>query len=136
MTIIEVVISTVVLLLAIMGSIVALQAGFRDMELARDTAAATQVMQNEAERLRLLNWNAISSLPSEQEVDLSTTMTGKSLLFGRLRLLRFVSDVDGFENMKEIRLEARWTSANGQPHDRSLILRYSKGGVHDYYYGT
>lgn len=135
-TLVEIVMSSVVLLLAIMGSITALQVAFRELELARTTSVATQVMQSEAERLRLMNWSAISALPNESDVDLSTAISSGTLLFGRLRMVRTVADVPDYSNMKEIHLVAKWTTSNGRSHERSMMLRYSKGGLHDYYYGS
>jgi type II secretory pathway pseudopilin PulG len=135
-TLVEIVMSSVVLLLAIMGSIVALQVAYRELELARATGVVTQVMQSEAERLRLLNWAAISALPAEETINLSTAITSGTLLFGRLNVVRRVEDVADYANMKQIHLVAEWTSVDGRSHVRSLILRYSKGGLHDYYYGS
>lgn len=136
MTLVEIVLSTFVLAFVITASIVCLITASRELELARSSAIATQAMQSEAERLRLMNWDSISALPASEAVDLTAAITSDSLLFGRLSINRAVADVSGFENMKEIRLTATWTSSDKRTHTRRLMMRYSKGGLHDYYYGS
>lgn len=135
-TLVEIVLSTFVLAFVITASVVCLVTASRELELARSSAIATQAMQSEAERLRLMNWDSISALPASESVDLSTAITSDSLLFGRLRVDRAVADVAGFANMKEVTLVATWTSSDKRTHTRRMMLRYSKGGLHDYYYGS
>jgi len=135
-TLVEVMVAASVLALTIAGSVIAIQIGFLEFELSRATAVATQVMQSESERLRLQDWSAICALPAETEVDLGTAITSEALPVGALRLIRSVDDVPGFANMKEIHLRAEWTSISGRAHSRSLMLRYSKRGLYDYYYGS
>lgn len=135
-TLIEVMAAVAVMALSLGASIIAIQMGMRNLELARVSTAASQVLQNEAERLRLLNWAAITALPATEDLTVPTAFDHESLFKGRVDFTRSVTDVTGFSNMKEIVLRASWTAINGQAHERVFRMRYSKGGLHDYYYGS
>lgn len=135
-TLLEVIIATGVLTLGLGTGIIGLQLGMRDLDTARTSTAVSQVMQNEAERLRMLNWTQISALPVSANVDLASTFSGDSALSGRMTLTRTVSDVTGFSNMKEIVLQANWTGVDGKSHTRVYRMRYARGGLHDYYYSS
>lgn len=125
-----------VMALSLGTAIIAIQIGLRNLETARTSTAASQVLQNEAERLRLLNWVGVSALPASDTISVPAGFSHESLQNGRVAFTRTVSDVSGFTNMKEIVLRARWTSVNGQAHERIFRMRYAKGGLHDYYYGS
>ena len=135
-TLIEVMAATAVMALSLGTGIIALQIGMRNLELARVSTAASQLLQNEAERLRLLNWAGISALPASAQLGVPSDFANATLLQGRVTFTRSVADATGFTDMKDIVLRADWTSLDGRPHERVFRLRYSKGGLHDYYYGS
>lgn len=134
LTLVEVMAATMVMALAIGSSIVGIQAGMNHLDVARTSTSMAQLLQQEAERLRLLNWAGIESLPS------SETWTPKEGVpdtrRGKVKITRDVSSVAGYPDMKEIRLRATWEALNGRPCERVLWLRYAKGGLHDYYYNS
>ena len=135
-TLVEVMAATAVMALSIGVGVVTLQIGMRNLELARTSTAAAQVLQNEAERLRLLNWSGVLALPGSENLNVPAAFAGNALPAGRITFSRTVSDVANFNDMKEILLRATWTSIDGQTHERVFRLRYAKGGIHDYYYGS
>src|SRR5688500_13022633 len=61
-SIIEIVLATFVMTFALATSILTLQAGFRGLADARDTTLASQIMQSEIERIRLMPWDLPSGL--------------------------------------------------------------------------
>lgn len=133
-TLVEVVMASVVLAFGLVTSIICIQIGVRDMDVARTGTAVAQAMQNEMERLRLEDWEGISNLPAEQALDLAGTFSADSAIRDRVTVVRRVSDVPGFAQMKEVVLSARWTSIDGRSHQRTFRMRYAKNGLHDYYY--
>lgn len=135
-SLLEVMLATTVMALGLAAGIVGLQLGMRDLDSARASTAVSQALQNEAERLRMMNWTSISALPSSGSVDVSTTVTTGSILNGRLAVTRTIADVSGYTNMKEIVLQAVWKGMDGQVHTRVYRMRYGKGGLHDYYYSS
>lgn len=134
-TLIEVVAGTCVLALALCSSILVLQIGFRDVDVARTSTTVSQVVQSEIESLRALNWEGISALPDSEEVDVAAAHSDTTLAGGRLVVTRTVTDVPEFTHMKEIRVTGTWTGLNGLTHTRNFIMRYGKNGLYDYYYG-
>ena len=113
-----------------------IQIGINNLDAARTSTAVAQALQAEAERVRMLNWAALTALPAEARVDLTSMMPSDAIATGRVVVTRSISDVSGFANMKEIRLSAAWKSLNGKPRERVFRMRYAKGGLHDYYYSA
>lgn len=133
-TLVEVVMAAAVLAFALTTSIICIQIGLRDLDVARTGTAVSQALQNEMERLRLKDWVSLSTMPTTAELDLGDTFSSDSVLEERITLTRKVSDVPGFSEMKEIVLTARWTSMDGRAQVRVYRMRYAKNGLHDYYY--
>src|SRR5690606_18120706 len=81
-TIVEVMLATFVMSFGIATSIIALQTGFKAIDVARDQTLASQIMQSEIERLRLWPWSkstpasvvdSITELPAFGTVPLAST---------------------------------------------------------------
>src|SRR5688572_6273864 len=86
-TIVEVAMATFVMAFGIATSIIALQMGFRAIDVARDQTLASQIMQSEIERLRLWPWSksspagvtdSITELLPSEPVPLAGTFTSNS----------------------------------------------------------
>jgi prepilin-type N-terminal cleavage/methylation domain len=135
-TLVEVMVATAVMALSLVAAIIGIQIGINHLDVARTSTAVAQVLQAEAERVRMLNWVALSALPAEAEIDLTGTIPSEAIASGRVRVWRTITDVSGFANMKEVRLRGVWTSLDGAAREREFRLRYTKGGLHDYYYGS
>jgi len=124
-----------ILVFAIATSIVALQAGFKTLDVARGTTLASQIAQSEIERVRLMSWADVSALPASAAVDISSIFTTDPALAARFSVERVVQDVAGMNGlMREITLHVTWKSYDGRAHTRSFITRYSRNGLYDYYY--
>jgi len=133
-TLIEVALAATVLAFGLTMSIICIQIGLRDLDVARTSTAVSQVLQNEMERLRLEDWDGIAAMPPSGPLDLDATFLANSAMKGKIEFTRTVADVTGFADMKEIVLTANWRSIDGQVHSRSYRMRYGKGGLFDYYY--
>lgn len=126
-----------VLAFGLITSIICIQISARDLDLARTATAVSQVMQNEMERLRMEDWDGIVALPAEDRIDVGATFSDESVLDNRVIITREISDVPDFTNMKEIVIRANWTSSvDGRAHERTYRMRYTKNGLHDYYYSS
>lgn len=134
-TIIEVAVAAFVMALTISGSIVVLQQGFKSLDNARNTTLASQIIQSEMERIRLLNW---SELPASGNIVLTTIFpsgTTTDALRARFTATRTCADVTGKEGeMKDITITVTWTGLDNRPHTRSTTGNYCKNGLYDYYY--
>ncbi len=140
-TIVEVAVAAVVLAFGISSAIITIQAGYRTMDDARNLTIASQVLQSELERLRLLPWSSdtggesITGLPASEEVDLTSSFTSNAQIAGRFTLVRTVAQTTGRETtMRDITLTVSWTGIYGVTHSRTFTTRYCKDGLYDYYY--
>ena len=96
---------------------------------------ASQVLQSEMERIRLMDWGDLHALQGQQNVDLATVFTANTAITSRFTLVRTVSDVTAkVGEMKMIVLQATWTTTSGRSVSRSFTNYYTKNGLYDYYY--
>ncbi|MCF3649969.1 type IV pilus modification PilV family protein [Synoicihabitans lomoniglobus] len=134
-TLIEVMAATGVLSMALSSAVIVIQAGLSNLDTARTSTAASQMIQSEMERIRLLNWTNISALPAEEVLDISEFHTAGTIAGDRLEIVRRVSDVAGYASeMKEIDITATWTAISGRELSRVFRMRYARNGLFDYYY--
>jgi Tfp pilus assembly protein PilV len=132
-TIPEVAMAVFVMAFGIASSIIAMQTGFRYLDIARGNTLASQIMQSEIERVRLLSWSAIATLPASATVDLSSMFTTDPSLAARFALTRSVTD-DATRDARYITLTVSWKTYDGQTHTRSFTTLYARNGLYDYYY--
>jgi len=125
-TLVEVMVASTVLIFGIVSAITVSQRGLQALDTARNLTAATQLMQNEMERVRLLNWAQLGTL--QQSADTTVAHSGSD----RFTCTREIADVK--TGMKEIRLVTSWRGYDGRPHTARLITRYGKNGLNDYFY--
>src|SRR5262245_11393882 len=94
-TIIEVAMATFVMAFGISTSIIALQMGFKAINVARDETLASQIMQSEIERLRLWPWSkttpagvvdSIVELPATETVSLGSTFASNAAIAARFNV--------------------------------------------------
>jgi len=126
-TIVEVMVAASVLALGIIGVITVSQRGLQALDTARNLSSASQLMQSEMERLRLMSWAQLQVLQDSGETGVA--LEGPP---GRYACTRQISDVK--LNMKEITLVATWKGYDGRGHTARLITRYGKTGLNDYFY--
>jgi type II secretory pathway pseudopilin PulG len=132
-SILEVMSAIAVMAMGLGVAIHGLQIGLRNLDVARTTTAVAQVMQSEAERIRLLTWEMVTQLPASQNLTLDSVFATRALKNGSVTVTRYVDDVAGFSNMKMVKLQATWRSIDGVSHDRWFQFRYTQGGLYDYY---
>jgi Tfp pilus assembly protein PilV len=149
-TIIEVAMAGFVMAFGIATSIIAMQTGFKTVDVARGTTLASQILQSEMERLRLMSWTTITALstatdsvapapsgtPAGVEMfDGATYFSSNPEVAGRYLITRTVAaDSTRPADVIYITISVTWTSYDGRSHTRSFQSMYSKDGLYDYYY--
>ncbi len=145
-TIAEVIMATFVMALGISTSVIAMQSGFKQIDVARGTTLASQIIQSEMERLRLLSWTGISTLatatgsPSGQATgvtvfDGATYFSTNANLAGKYTITRTVAaETARPTEIMNITVSVRWQSYDLRWHQRSFTAIYAKNGLYDYYY--
>lgn len=121
--------------LGLASSIVTMQSGFKFLDVARDTTLASQILQSEIERIRMMSWAHVSGLPAEEAVDLATMFSSDLNLASRFTVRRLVSaDPDRPADVRLIVMIVTWRSFDGRSHTRRFEAKYVKNGLYDYYY--
>jgi Tfp pilus assembly protein PilV len=130
-TLVEVMVASTVLVFGLVTAITTGQRGLQALDTARQLSAASQLMQSEMERLRLLSWNQLQAAQQSGPAEVSPDTGTQD---ARIRCTRQITDVK--DDMKEIVLTATWRGYDGRPHTARLITRYGKNGLNDYFYTT
>jgi len=124
-----------VLAFVLATSIVALQSGFRTLDVARGTTLASQILQSEMERLRMKSWADISSMAASETFDGSNYFTTNPEVAGKYTVTREVTpDSTRTGEVVYITITVQWTSYDKMPHTRSFRSMYAKNGLYDYFY--
>ena len=130
----------------IASSIIVMQMGFKALNVARDSTLASQIIQSEIERLRLLPWSktsgtmpepvdSISELPALEAVNLTSMFTGNAALAAKFTVTRTVeADVARPSDVRSITVKVTWKSYDGRSQTRYFTTLYAKNGLYDYYY--
>lgn len=144
-TIVEVSMATFVMAFGIATSIIALQMGFRAIDVARDSTIAAQIMQSEIERLRLLPWNntatsakdsivELTNSGTPEDVPLTTMFTGNEALIAKYKVQRLITPDPSRSDVRNITITVQWRSYDGRSHTRNFTTLYAQNGLYDYYY--
>lgn len=149
-TILEVSMASFVLALGIATSIIAMQSGFKTVDVARGTTLASQILQSEMERLRMMSWTAITALstatdstapipsgsPAGVEMfDGATYFSSNADIAGKYTITRTVAaDSTRPADVMNITIAVAWRSFDGRAHSRRFRSIYVKNGLYDYYY--
>lgn len=124
-----------VMAFGIATTIIAMQAGYKMIDVARGTTLASQVAQSEMERIRMLSWADIEAMPASANVNLAAVFTTDPSVAAQFSMVRLAADVPGkVGSQREIVLRVNWRSYDGRTHQRTFRTRYSKNGLYDYYY--
>jgi Tfp pilus assembly protein PilV len=130
-TLVEVMVASTVLIFGIVTAITTSQRGLQALDAARNLTAASQLMQSEMERIRLLNWTQLEAL---QQSGTNTVTSEATAGLARVTCTRAITDIK--TDMKQITLSAVWRGYDGRDHTARLITRYGKSGLNDYFYTT
>ena len=134
-TILEVAMSTFIMALGIATSIIAMQSGFRHLDLARGSTLASQILQSEMERIRLMSWGGVSALPATQTFDGGTFFSNSPDVVGRFSVTRTcTADSTRPSDVMNLNISVSWNTYDGRPHTRSFNSIYTRNGLYDYYY--
>ncbi len=129
--------ATFVMAFGIATSLIAMQAGYKQIDLARSTTIASQVIQSEMERLRMMSWTGITALQSSnptQTFDGATYFSSSAKVAGDFTMTRTIADNAAHSDIKDITVSVTWKGYDGRSHARSFTMIYAQNGLYDYYY--
>ena len=142
--------ATFVMAFGIATTIVAMQSGFKTIDVARGTTIASQILQSEMERLRLMSWTTMTALSTAtdttapypagspagvEKFDGSLYFSSNPDVANRYTITRtVVADSTRPGDVFNITISVRWQSYDQRWHTRSFTTMYAKNGLYDYYY--
>lgn len=129
-TLIEVMVSMVVLLVIFAGGFGALNFGNKLIETARDETRASQVLQSEIEDLRTMDWTGLTALNSEVSYAPKSEFT--DAYSSRYAVKRKIATRSATE--RKVTMQVSWIDNRGTTHSREYITLIAKDGLYDYYY--
>ncbi|MBA3849169.1 MAG: hypothetical protein C0502_04135 [Opitutus sp.] len=146
----ETMMASFVMALGISTSIIAMQQGYRFLDVARGTTLASQIIQSEIERIRMMSWSNVTTMsaatdtvapipagsPAGVEVfDGNTYFSSVSGLTGDYTITRTTRlDPTRSSDVAFITISVQWRSYDGRSQTRSFQMKYMKNGLYDYYY--
>jgi prepilin-type N-terminal cleavage/methylation domain-containing protein len=130
-TLVEVMVASTVLIFGIVTAVTTSQRGLQALDTARNLGAASQLMQSEMERIRLLSWAQLQAL---QQAGTGAVTPDSGIADRRFSCVREITDIK--TDMKQIVLTTAWRGYDGREHTARLITRYGKSGLNDYFYTT
>lgn len=127
-SLVEVMAATGVLMLGLGGTVLTIKTSLETISHARHLGDASQIMQNELERLRLRSWEQLQALQDsgDHAVPVADRPAGINLA-----CTRRIADVR--DGLKEITVESVW-SGGRRVHTARLVTRYARSGLNDYFY--
>ncbi len=131
-TLAEVVVGFAVLGLVVASVFSVMGQGVAVVEISRDYARVSQIMQSEMETLRMKKWAEIQDLPAEGDFDPDTRFT--DLVGDRYTCTRLVDSTR--DGQVRVRVRVDWKDNGGRSHQREFMTLITKEGLNDYYYRT
>ena len=106
--------------------------GFNLIETSRDYTRVAQILQNEMESLRTMNWTELLALPASEQFSPDAQFI--SAFADRYTCTRDITIPKADQRL--IVLTVSWRSSKGPLHSRSYRTNYTKNGLHDFYIRT
>ena len=131
-TLVEVMMASLILALAIATSITTLQRGLADLDSARNIDTACRILQCEMEKERMMTWSQVSVVNYAPTID--SSFLSIPAVAGRFSLSRSVATLANYSNnMLQITLTVTWRGYDGRSQQRSLTTYYGNGGLYAYF---
>jgi Tfp pilus assembly protein PilV len=129
-TMVEVMAAAAVMVMVISTSLAVLQRGLRSVDVARGISYASQIMQTQAEKERLMDWTTVSAFPASASVTLDSAFTSNTYIGSRFSLTRTVTTLH--TGMLQITYTVTWKAIDGRSLSRSTTMYYGQNGLYDY----
>lgn len=134
LTLVEVMVGLVLVSIVAAGAFASLRTGYGIIEDARDVTRVSQMLQAEIERLRVMPWSRLSSLPERSNFMDDAEYDGvfERAFPGRYTGVRVIQKRKGRTDQLEVVVTVLW-EANGREQERSYRTFFTREGLNDYY---
>jgi prepilin-type N-terminal cleavage/methylation domain-containing protein len=132
-TLLEVMLAACVMAFVLTTAITTMQRTFVLVSSAHNLTAASLVVQNELEKLRLEGWATVSAYPNRTVLTVDPRFTQNKRIRNRFTLTRDVGKVRGNNDLLQLTFTITWTSY-GRTLSRTFITYYARNGIYDSLY--
>ena len=138
-TLVEVMVSLVVLVVVFAGFYLCLSEGFATVRVARESLRASELLQQQMETIRLYTWSQINSngfIPETFTVPLdasSTAATNGPVYTGHITIANAPMTESYSNDHRLVTVTLTWGSG-GTQRQRQMSTLVSQFGLHNYYY--
>jgi prepilin-type N-terminal cleavage/methylation domain-containing protein len=129
-TLVEVVISMVLMALVFTAAYGSYFLGLRIIQDAREEVRAHQIIQSELERLRTKNWEQLGKLPATEVFEPQGTFVKQYAK--QYQAYRLVRDIG--TQQKYVIIVVLWEKSKGEDGKAVFNTVFTQGGLNDYYY--
>ncbi len=134
-TLVEGAMAVIVLAMALTTALSAMQRAFLEFDTARNLEVAGNILQNEMEKERLLDWAGVSNPAYVPVID--SSFNRNPAIAGRFTVSRSLTTLANRSGqMVQITLTVRWRSYDGHVLTRSYTTYYTQDGLHAYLYNN
>jgi Tfp pilus assembly protein PilV len=137
-TILEVMLASIVMAMAITTSITTLQRGFLSIDTARNFVIAGQIMQSEIEKMRVSPWFSTATVTgltdytdASPAITIDPVFTSNAYINNRFTLSRHMADPKA--DLRQITLTVTWNNYDGRQMQRTYTTYYAKFGLYDFF---
>lgn len=133
-TIAEVALAAAIMAMGISTSITVMQRCFLMIDSARHLTTAGQIMLNQMEQVRMLDWATVSAYSADATtVAIDSAFTANPSVADRFSLTRSVTTT-ATPNILEITYNISWRGMDGRATTRTMTAHYARYGIHDFIY--
>lgn len=141
-TLVEVMVSVLVLAVIGVGYYAALSSGFALVQSTREDLRATQIMTQKIEGVRLCTWSQLTNFNFQEAYDpLAATNHGTSF-YGTVTVgpaSSITNNPSYYGNICLVTVSLAWTNNNGKtpiPHSRQMQTQVARYGLQNYIWGA
>ena len=139
-TIVEVVVSVVIIAIGVGGFMGAFNYAYFVMELARENQRATQIMVDKCDTIRLFSWDQVNStngfIPATFSMAYDPTSTnGTGINYqGTVSISDFPYTTSYSSNLRQLTITLNWNTRGRVQHTRTNVTFIAKDGLQNYVY--
>jgi type II secretory pathway pseudopilin PulG len=141
-TLVEVMIGTVVTTIMLISLYAGFTFGFNELQLAREEARATQILEEKMELARLLNWDQVVNLPGYVPTNFTESFyasnptnaaSGNIIFTGKITISRAPVTESYSNDLRKIKVMVSWPSGKAT-RSRAISTFVSQYGMQKYVY--
>jgi hypothetical protein len=131
--------TTMILGIAIAGTLSAVFTGFLIAGRVRENQRATQIILEKLETIRLYNWSQVTApgfIPESfsERFDPQAPQRQGITYYGTFSVAPFPFATSYQDDMREVTVTLQWKSERGIPRSRSFVTYIARDGIQNYVY--